>query len=373
MKKILYIIPRFSTGGAERLVLSYARALPKHGFQVAVASTRGAPMSDRGVPTERRDGELLKQFENCGARVMVARKNYWQTLKALRALVKRWQPDIIHTHLFSADLSGYLLTRVLPLLGGGMEGVKWITTQHNQQAEAGVFRRLVWQKILRPADAVIAVSESVAKFCRGFLLPERVMVIQNGIDLAPWLAVLNADLLAEPALRLGIIGRLERAKGHEVLLQALSKLSDTALVLHVIGDGRLQAMLKRTARQLGIAARVQWHGTVADVPTLLGAVDVVVQPSAWEGNSLAVMEAMAAGRVVIASPAAGDGLIEHGETGFIAPAEPRALADAIRQVSQHRDEARAMGQEARAYAEAHFSVQDHLKRLLQLYEAGRKH
>ena len=173
---------------------------------------------------------------------------------------------------------------------------------------------------MRSADKIIAVSDSVYDFClREWRLPkEKLVLIKNGIELKPWLAVSSAELFAASQLRLAAIGRLEKQKGHEILLRALAELK-IDWHLDVFGDGGLKEYLLSLARQLSVDDKISWRGVVLDLPSELGKIDVIVQPSLWEGMSLVVMEAMASGRVVIASQPAAVGLIENNKTGIVAP------------------------------------------------------
>ena len=156
--KILQLIPRFTVGGAERLALEYAKRLPAFGFSVTVASVRGG-------------GELVEDYrllfepesqsrrQTTDYRLLVGEDGwvfaFFHTLKRLRAYVREGQPDIIHTHIFSSDVAGYLLKRWFPQ-------IKWISAQHNVARQHSWWRQLVLRHILRRADRVIAVSPRVA-------------------------------------------------------------------------------------------------------------------------------------------------------------------------------------------------------------------
>ncbi len=350
--KILHLIPRFTAGGAEQLVLSYVESLRKQGVTVAVGSVVGG-------------GELEEEFRKTGVEIFVGKDrgfvNFYRNYRNYIEIIQKLKIEIIHSHVFSADVLGFLLARKLK--------IKWISTQHNVEANASVWRKFVWKIILRSADKVIAVSDLVYDFClREWRLPkEKLVLIKNGIELEQWLAVSVDELSTAPQLRLATIGRLEKQKGHEILLRALSGLK-IDWHLDVFGDGSLKKHLQCLARQLGIENRITWRGVVLDLPNELSKIDVIVQPSLWEGMSLVVMEAMASGRVVIASEPAAFGLIENNKTGVVAPVgDVSALADALLRVWQDKDLSRQMAFLARDYAKNNFSIQNNLNAVADLY------
>lgn len=325
-KNILHIIPRFTTGGAERLVLQYARQCDKSNVDVAVASVRGS-------------GELLGQFD-CPT-----------VTKDILGFVKQWRPDSVHTHMLSADMAGYIIKRRDPRIA-------WISTQHNVEYHASWPRRRLWPRILRRADAVIAVSRAVEEFCRGaWRIPrEKLRLIPNGIALPKWLAVPAVDGAAG-ALRLATVGRLEKQKGHDVLFNALAGLLGEAWTLDVFGDGRLRQSLGKLADLHGVADRVRFRGVANNLAAEYATVDVVVQASRWEGRSLAVMEAMAAGRCIVASFPAAAELAEHEKTALVVPAaNVSELARALRRVLADRPLVARLGSAARERAREHFGM-----------------
>lgn len=350
--KILYIIPRFTVGGAEKMVLQYARYFKARGFDIAVASAVGG-------------GGLEQQFRDSGIEIFVAEKkccfNLFKNYKYLKNIKKIFKPDIIHTHVFSADVAGYLLHR----------GVKWISTQHNVGAEHSRFRKLVLRFILRRAKKVIAVSPAVADFCAKELRlkAEKIALIKNGIETEKWLAVPAVDLSSGRELQLATIGRLEKQKGLIYLLRALAEVKNLSWHLHIFGAGSLQEELKQRARQLGLPDRITWHGVQSNMLAELKNIDVVIQPSLWEGMSLVIMEAMASGRLVIASTPAAEELIVHEKTGLVVlPADPHALAKALHWIYQNQEQAKVIASAGRNYAKENFNIEENMAALEKIYK-----
>jgi len=197
--------------------------------------------------------------------------------------------------------------------------------------------------LARWTDRAIAVSGSTRDFLvRERHVPaERVRVIWNGAPLLEFAPVsrdraheVRAALgLPREARVVGTIGRLNEQKGHRYLLEA----APAVLRAHpdarflIVGDGDLAEPLRRQAQALGLADRLVFAGHRGNVPEMLGAIDVLCLPSLYEGTPLALFEAMAAGKAIVAS--AVDGCAEvlvDGTTGLLVPPrDPAALSEAV--------------------------------------------
>ena len=356
-KTILHVIPVFATGGAERLVLEYAKYLDKDHYDVHVASCV-------------EDGELRGAFEevldievkcvsrsNAGGRIAAYRE--------LFAYVKKIQPSIIHTHMISADLFGYLCKRLLK------KKVVWISTMHNMETHSSVMRQWLWKKILPKADNVITVSKAVQAFTEETfnILPPKNTLLLNGIQTKKWLDVPVKKYKKNQPIQIASIGRLWEQKGHVYLFEALSLCDDVNYQLHLFGDGPLRDTLEQKAVDYGISDNVTFHGVVKDIPNALKDIDIVVQPSLWEGLSLVVMEVMSAGKPIIASMAAGEELILHNNTGYLVPTKSRQeLANMLQSVVNNMKDAEQVALKARAYAKDHFTIETHIKGLETIYK-----
>jgi glycosyltransferase involved in cell wall biosynthesis len=123
------------------------------------------------------------------------------------------------------------------------------------------------------------------------------------------------------------VGRLDTEKGHDTLLRAISLIPDTVLVL--VGEGPLLKQLRGLVDKLDIASRVRFLGKRTDVPQLLKAADIYVQPSRWEGFGIAALEAMAAGKPIVASDVPGLAQVVGDAGLFFSPGDARQLAQRI--------------------------------------------
>lgn len=254
-----------------------------------------------------------------------------RALKALHA-------DVFHAHL------GWPLACRHGILAARLARVpRVVATAHLyvpiREVRWGALKQRLQAAVL---DRYIAVSTEVARRLESDLrVPQsRIRVVRNGIDLDPFEAAFD------PQLRFSLDGgssapliltpaRLHSQKGHEVLLEAVPKVPEALFVF--AGDGPARERLEARARQLGVSARVRFLGLREDVPQLLASCDLVVLPSWYEGLPLAVLEAMAAGKPVVATAVGGtdeaavDGvcgrLVEPGNVDALAAAINSTLAD----------------------------------------------
>ncbi|MEW6267887.1 MAG: glycosyltransferase family 4 protein, partial [Thermodesulfobacteriota bacterium] len=189
-------------------------------------------------------------------------------------------------------------------------------------------------------DAVIAISQAAraALVARG-IAADAIDVVSSGVDTRRFhtldAAAARARLGIEGAVPVvAVVASLHERKGHAVLLEALALLARELApppLLLAAGTGPEGDALQDLAARLGVAGRVRWLGRVADVRPVLAAADVVAMPSLAEGLGVAAIEAMAAGRPVVASAVGGlPELIRDGEQGLLVPARDRAaLAAAL--------------------------------------------
>ena len=354
--KILHIIPQLAVGGAERMVFEYAKVMNGRQLEVRVASCVES-------------GELLKLLEEneigifAGSRKMMGGR--LTVAKELKKFVLAYQPKIIHTHLLGADLFGFWFKRMFK------DNVVWVSTQHNVEFNTSWFRRCIWKWILKKADRVIAVSENVSDYCeREFKIErDKLIVIRNGIDLRSWLVVREREYVAGDILQIATIGRLEKQKGHIYLVKALAKLKDRSWHWHVYGVGSLADELKETARRLGIEKKITWHGVNLNLLEEYANIDVVIQPSLWEGLSLVVMEAMAAARVVIGTPWSVEKMVKDRENGLVVSSSD---ADGlVQEIVYCLDNPRLLSEiarRARQYAKENCGLDINISKLAEVYQ-----
>ncbi|MDX6225033.1 MAG: hypothetical protein QOE64_1409 [Frankiales bacterium] len=286
---------------------------------------------------------------------------------ALRGLIGRFGPDVVHLQSSKAGLAGRLAIR-------GRIATVFSPHAWSFLASAGpqAWAALRWERwATRWTAAVVAVSAAEASAGQAAGIEARYVVARNGVDLQLHPAADAADRrAARSSLALGpeplavCVGRVCRQKGQDLLLAAWptvrSALPDALCVL--VGDGPDLA-----AVQSSHVAGVRAVGRRDDVPSWLAAADVVVLPSRWEGLSLAMLEAMAAGRALVVSDVSG-ATEALGEVSAAVPVgDVPALADAVTQLLADPQRAAAEGAALRRRAEELFDLRRTADELAAVY------
>lgn len=345
--RIAFCITDLDPGGAERALVQLVTRLDRTRWEPAVYCLSGP-------------GALVEVLHSAeipvtclGAR---GRTDLGVILRLKREL-RRFRPEIVQTFLFHANIAGRLAGR----LAGIPHCVSGIRVAE---------RRSRWPLWLdRVTNRLVAtnvcVSRAVADFSIKIAqLPRaKVVVIPNGVEIAPFVKAERLDLtaLGLPASARVIIavGRLDPQKGLVHLLEAFPTLvarhDDVHLLL--VGDGPERARLTRIVAEQGLTHRVHFAGWRPDVPRLLKSAYCLALPSLWEGMPNVVLEAMAASLPVVATSVEGvDELVVPNQTGLIVPPESSVdLSAALELLLSDSDRARAMGQAGCKRVESQFS------------------
>ncbi|MGH9197935.1 MAG: glycosyltransferase, partial [Acidimicrobiia bacterium] len=292
----------------------------------------------------------------------------------LRALVRSRGIDLLHIH------------SPLPAAGGRLvlpgRSPRIVYTEHNIWSRYHPATR--WANLLtfRSNDHVFAVSKEVARSIQypsalRFLRLPPVEVLYHGLDpraVAGWggPADIRAEMGIPPdALVVGTVANLKTHKGHEYLLQAASEVRREMPKAHFVfvGQGPLEHELKLRAKRLGLDDTVTFFGYREDAPAVAGSFDVFALPSLHEGLPIALIEAMALGRPVIATRVGGiPEVITDQEHGLLVPPrDSRALAAGIVRLLKDRSESDALGRRAKERAAA-FDIRTAVARTEALYE-----
>jgi len=369
--KNLYVIGTLDLGGAEHQLVALAKGLDRARFlPVVYCLTATGPL----LPELTRAGIQVKCF---GLRGLTVRRNPILVARRLADFLislKKERPDIVHGFLFHAYILGSFAAR--------LAGVPMVIASRRSLGlfkERKLHYRLLERLANRMTDLIIANSVAVREdVSRQEKVPSsKVRVIYNGID--PSLFEIPADLGLRASLGfrkgvkvIGVIANLIHYKGHRFLLQACpevkAKCPDVRFLL--IGDGLLRGELETMAEELGVREEVIFLGSRNDIPALLSIIDVFVLPSLEEGFSNAILEAMAAGKPVVATRVGGvPEAVIHGKTGLLVPPkDPQALADAIIGILSDPQQAEEMGKAGRERVKKEFSLDRMIREMERLYE-----
>ena len=367
--RVLQLIGGLYIGGAEKVVASLALGVDRTRFETIVCCTRvlgplGDPIVAAGLP-------LVLSGSSSGISRYLGTPRLWRTLR-------RYRPDVIHSH----GLPGMVELGPLALLGVPR---RWIHTYHYGNYPYTNRRYMAIERFYsRQPDQLVAVAEAQRQTLieHHRLDPARIVALPNGVRDSPFLADAPAvrarkrqELgIPDEAPVVGSIAVLSEQKGTTYLLQAargiVDRLPNARIV--VVGDGPLKESLAREAAALGLNEHVIFTGWRADVGELLMAFDVWVMASLWEAMPLALLEAMAGARPIVATDV-GDNrrVVQDGRVARVVP--PRTvepLRDAVLGLLLDREAAAALGRLARARFEERFTISRMVERYEALYSVG---
>jgi glycosyltransferase involved in cell wall biosynthesis len=214
----------------------------------------------------------------------------------------------------------------------------------------------------RKVDGVVAISQKISELLiETGVKCDAIRLIYSGVDPRPFKTVANGLNLHPERLVVGMAAVLEERKGHRLLLEAAWRLKERGCQIsyRFAGEGSLKKSLEEATLQLGLNEDVQFLGFVSDMPGFLANVDVVVLPSFFEGLGVSVLEAMAAGKAVIASRVGGlPELVIDAATGFLVePRDVAGLTSALAKLASDRTLVRKMGQKGRERLEKTFTME----------------
>jgi glycosyltransferase involved in cell wall biosynthesis len=327
--RVLFVLPRIVAGGLERVTLNLIEGLQQHGVDCRLA------VGDPG-------GELLGEARALAAVDVVAAGGRLRFLDGLWRAIRRYRP----THIVSVFADVSLLALAARRLAGSRAALLVGVHGTHRESAAGPGRRARWKYrrdaalmgwVYRRSDAVVAVSQGVAQDIRERyrLDPSRLHAIYSPILTGRVVQRLAAQApAAVPPRKLVAVGRLAHEKGFDVLLRAMpavvARFPGVRLVVH--GEGPERARLEALVESLGLADRVTLPGSTGDPLAAIAAADLLVFPSRHEGFGVALVEALACGRPVVASDCAHGPaeILEGGRHGQLVPPEdPEALAKAL--------------------------------------------
>lgn len=353
--RVLHVLSGCTVGGCEQHVLALLSRLDRRRYEPWLAYFEAEP--DEATP-------MAPLFRAAGIRTVdlhARRRTDLAAFARLARLIRCGGFDLVHAHSFRTELGAALATRAMP------GRPRLVRTVHNTD---DFYTRPRYRGLARAAsrsmDRIVAISDAVETFLRqdAGLSSSPIERIYYGLDVTPYRPDVPPPSGRGPDARptLGVLARLAPQKGHRVLFDALpSIVAEVPDVLaRIVGHEELSTVadLRAYAAGRGIADRVRFEGFGADVPALLADLDVFVLPSLWEGFGLVLLEAMAAGRPVVASAVGAiPEIVRDGETGLLVPpGDSAALARAVVRVLRDPDLAARLGRAGRAGVETRFGL-----------------
>ncbi len=361
--KVLQLAEDLKVGGMENVVAAIARGLDREKYDLEVWCVA-------------RGGEIADELEKEGITVRILNiSTYHNPLNILKLvfLLRKAGIDMIQTHGYFSSVIGRIAAKIA--------GVKIIINHVHSTYFEYRKRHVLMEKFLSTfTDKIISCSKAVEGFIREHekIDPLKTVVIYNGVDTDRFF---NVGDISEEKEQLkikpddsiiGIVASLTPNKGHKYLFSAAARLLPLfpKTKLLIIGNGYFKEELQKEARKLGITPQVIFAGARRDIPEVLSMMDIFVLTSCErEGLGISVIEAMAAGKPVIANSIGGiPEVVKHGVNGILVPPkDPKALSEAIIALLKDKQMAKQMGKEGQNISKQRFSSEIMLEEIEKLY------
>lgn len=358
---ILRLITHMPVGGIERKILEVLPRLDPERFRPRVLCLRekgilGVELEKQGIPVDV-----------CPLASRLSPSGIW----TMKKYMEKNRIHVVHAHMYRASVPGTIAARLagVPVIIGQVHNVDTWETRRQKWMDRFMSRRRC---------CTVAVSEKVRRNMMETLgLPaQKVRVIYNGVDTGRFdlpsarLPVRKALCLQEEDIVIVYHGRLVPQKNPERLVDIAAHFKNHSprVTVVVAGDGASRGKMEKRASQLEAWDHIQFLGRRNDIPELLNAADIAVLPSAKEGFSNALVEAMAAGLPVIATNVGGNGeAIEHGLSGCIVQeSDFEGFLKALEMLVEDPTERQRMSTAAKKRAER-FSLDNMVREVENLY------
>ena len=349
-------------GGVERFVSTFAEYLhEKGGIEPVVVLFREGKLANR-----------LRDADIDAITVLPRWKYDPMVVRRLVKLFKERRISVVHAHGYQATIWG--------AIAGKICGARTIKTEHGRMEPGRAFdvkklqmhcNVLVEKLVIRCfVDHVVYVTRDLQSFHERSGSGDGSSVIYNAIRPISIGSCTDLPDIDRTAFNIGIVGRLSPVKGHRVLLSALTRLNDLRdLRLSIIGDGVLRDELEKYCREQGLSHIVRFLDFRENIYDYIGAFDVLVMPSLYEGLPYTMLEAIYCKVPIIASDVGGLGeFLEHEVDAFLAPAgDEELLAAAIRRLYERTEERKRLADNAYAKLSSRFAFRQMVQSYLNLY------
>jgi glycosyltransferase involved in cell wall biosynthesis len=371
--RICHIITLLELGGAQQNTLHTVAHLDRRRFQVSLIAGAGGHLDGEAAAIPDLEVHLLPELrrEVHAGRDLLA-------LVRLVAILRKMQPDLVHTHSSKAGILG----RWAAHLAGVPRVVHTIHGFGFHPRMPFLKRRLfqtleVWAAPLTTRFLAVSSANLEAGVHAGLFPRDKARILRSGVVLAPFRNGISAGRLREDlgipsgAPLAGMVACLKPQKAPSDFVAAAARVATRLPDAHflLVGDGELRAEVEEDVRRLGMAGRFHLLGWRRDVPCIFKNLDLLVLTSLWEGLPRVVPEAMAAGIPVVATRVDGTPeVVVEGETGFLVePHDVENLSERIAWLLSHRDAAKRMGERGRGRV-GEFDIDVMVRRQEELYE-----
>jgi glycosyltransferase involved in cell wall biosynthesis len=360
---VLLLVSSEGYFGVENMLVNLGAALSKSACRCVVGVFHDSRFPHIEVADRAREQGLAVEIVPCAGRFDPRAAAY------IRKLIRTHHVDVIHTHGYKADLYAFAAT-AWSHVGLVATCHNWLGRSWNMHAYAALDRLS-----LRTFDRIVVVSEVVAEILRRSGIPSgRVEMISNGVEIERFRdaqPTLRDEIASPDEPLVGFVGRLVPEKGGEIFLRAGQNVlrSNRRAKFVIVGEGTARREWETLASSLGIRDRVVFTGARSDMPGVYASFHALVLPSLCEAMPMCLLEAMAAGKPVIATAVgAVPRIVEPDYTGLLLePGDVKGLTAAITRLLDAPKLARWMGENGQARAIEHFSAESMAKQYLDVY------
>lgn len=365
--RVLYFTGTLEVGGLERFVTRISlKAKESNAYEPVICCLIN------------KQGPFLSLLEEKGVKIIDAPKKWFRNLNALFALshqIQELSPDIVHSQVnFSLGQQRFAVFLANPR-------IKFCVTERSQYVRQGfsLFRRIIQFYFLRFLGTdYTANSKSVANHVAGQvgINPDKIGVIPNGTAEIPENEISRKKIRERYGWEkddfvLGYVARLAPGKGHELFVRTIAELikNHTPIKACLVGDGELFSTIQQLISKSGLSKVFSMPGTISNVEDYLQAFDAVVLLSEREGMPNALLEAMAAGKPIIATPVGGvPEILDHGRAGILVDANLEDIVKAVETLVMNTALCRSLGQKARQQIKDHYSLDQVFEGLVSYYK-----
>jgi len=371
-KSVWLFITALCVGGAAKTLVDLANNLNSDEYEVTVWTI----FATTPLETELRGEIRIRSLTSYGEVTNDSVTGVTNPIAYIQAPIKFWytiileRPDLLQSFLF--------FDNIIARVGGFVSRTPVITGVRAVPKDPSTFRTLIDRLTIGLSDHIVSNSKAGKQLAidRG-AEPECVSVIRNGRAIATYqqrdASKIKSELdLEETELLVGTVGRLLERKGHFELITAWNNVRQMGINARLIfvGDGKDRADIERHARELGCDDSIDFLGTRRDIPELLTAMDLFAFPSHFEGLPGAVIEAMAAGLPIVATPVDGTGeLIDNYQTGlFVSVDEVEELTWALIRLLESPNLRDSLGDAAQQQASEEYGIDTMVNQFESLYQ-----
>jgi glycosyltransferase involved in cell wall biosynthesis len=367
--RLIWIIDGLGHGGAEKMTLAILEKIDRSIFDLRVCALQ----IKQGNP-------IAKELERIGIPVDVVpipNLRHPANLPKIISYLLRHKPDIVHTQLEFANVLGSIGSWIFHI-----PNISTIHTLDNPQTGTSHWRNeLNWACMRLFSTRLIAVSDSTRKHLieNGRIPPKKIRTLYNGIDPANFKPS-EKNMRLDKRRELGIpdnafliltIAVLREAKGIQYMVEAMNGIIQALPSAHylIVGAGEYESKLREKVKSTHLERHITLAGQRTDIPDILAASDLFVLPTLIDALPTVLIEAMAAGKAIVATNVGGvPEIVEHNINGLLtSPNDSQQLEECCLQLAQDQGKREAMESAGLKIVQEKFNIYKQVSTLSQLY------